>query len=142
MDAREMMKDFMLDFPTRLAKFEQRAIETGLEINISLSEMHIINKIGPEGSQKMNSIARRLGVTQATLTVACDRLESKDLIERQRDPVDKRVVTVRLTPAGLVAYSFHEALLDELAQVCVSGLNEAQLELLSEKIGNIYEHIK
>ncbi len=141
MEAKEMMKDFMLGFPVRLAKFEQHAVETGLDINISLSEIRIINRIGPEGSQKMNAIARKLGVTQATLTVACDRLESKDLIERHRDPEDKRAVTVRLTPKGLVAYSFHEALLDDLAETCVSGLSERELERLAGKIADIYEHI-
>ena len=84
MGSRELLKDFLLDFPTRLAKFEQNAIETGLDIQVSLTEIHIIDRIGPEGSQKMNIVAKKLGVTQATLTVACDRLESKGLIERRR----------------------------------------------------------
>ena len=141
MDSRELLKEFLLDFPSGLSKFEQTALETGLDIHISISEIHIINKIGPDGCQKMNSIAKKLGVTQATLTVACDKLETKDLIKRQRDPDDKRAVIVRLTPSGLVAYGFHQALMDNLAELCISGLTPAELDKLKLKINTIYDRL-
>lgn len=140
-DFKELLKEFMLDFPSRLSKFEQSALETGLDTHISIAEIHIINRIGPEGSQKMNTISKRLGVTQATLTVACDRLEAKDLITRQRDPDDKRAVTVRLTSSGLVAYSFHQALMDNLAESFIAGLTPSELDKLALKINSVYDKL-
>ncbi|MEA4920280.1 MAG: MarR family transcriptional regulator [Clostridiaceae bacterium] len=141
MDFKELFKEFMIDFPSRLSKFEQAALETGLDTHISISEIHIINKIGPGGSQKMNTIAKRLGVTQATLTVACDKLEAKELIIRQRDPEDKRAVTVRLTPSGFVAYSFHQALMDNLAEMFVSGMTADELGKLTSRMYSIYDKL-
>lgn len=138
MDFKELFKEFLIDFPSRLAKFEQTALETGFDKKISIAEIHIISKIGPEGSEKMNTIARRLGVTQATLTVACDKLEEKGLIIRQRDPDDKRSVTVRLTAEGLAAYYFHQALLDNLAEQFLSGFNNYEVEKICEKLIAIY----
>ena len=43
-DFKELLKEFMLDFPSRLSKFEQSALETGLDTHISIAEIHIINR--------------------------------------------------------------------------------------------------
>ena len=142
MDSRQLFKEFMVDFPVRLSKFEQSALETGLDIPISTSEIHIISKIGPEGSQRMNVIAKRLGVTQATLTVACDKLEAKELIVRRRDPGDKRAVSVRLTPMGLVAYGFHQALMDNVAESLISGLTPEEIQKLRDNLSTIYQELE
>ncbi|MBQ2690624.1 MAG: MarR family transcriptional regulator [Clostridia bacterium] len=143
MDFKELLKDFMIDFPTRLAKFEQSALTAGLELEkgISISEIHIISKIGPDGSKKMNQIARQLGVTQPTLTAACDKLEAKGLIIRHRDPEDKRVVNVQLTSEGLIAYSFHQAMMDDLAERFIDGMSEEDMNKLSQKINQIYNYL-
>ena len=138
MEFKEIFREFLVDFPSRLAKFEQTAMETGFDKKISIAEIHIISKIGPEGSEKMNTIARRLGVTQATLTVACDKLEEKGLLLRQRDPDDKRSVTVRLTAEGLAAFYFHQALLDNLAEQFLAGFSEYEAEKICEKLIAIY----
>ena len=138
MDFKEIFKEFLVDFPSRLSKFEQTALETGFDKKISIAEIHIINKIGPEGSEKMNAIARRLGVTQATLTVACDKLEEKGLVIRQRDIDDKRSVTVRLTAEGLAAYYFHQALLDNLAEQFMAGFTDYEVEKICKKLIAIY----
>ncbi len=141
MDCRELLKDFILDFPTRLSKFEQSALETGLDIPISIAEIHIINKIGLEGSEKMSTVAKKLGITQATLTVACDKLEEKGLVARERDSVDKRIVTIGLTPTGIVTYSFHQALLDNIIDTVLSGASKAEEELIADRIMRIYDNM-
>lgn len=138
---KEIFKEFLLDFPLRLSKFEQTALSAGLDMRISISEIHIISRIGPEGSQKMNTIARKLGVTQATLTVACDKLETKGLIERHRDTADRRAVTVTLTAAGLVAYSFHTALMDNLAETFLANLTQDEMNKLIKSLGSVYEQL-
>ena len=46
-------------------------------------------------------------VTSGAITNRVDRMESKGLVQRVRDPGDRRGVRVRLTPAGL-------ALIEEL----------------------------
>jgi len=39
-------------------------------------------------------------VTSGTMTNRIDRLEARSLVERSRDPIDRRTVWVRLTPLG------------------------------------------
>jgi hypothetical protein len=52
LDFKDIFKEFLVDFPSRLSKFEQTALETGFDKKISIAEIHIIDKIGPEGSEK------------------------------------------------------------------------------------------
>jgi DNA-binding MarR family transcriptional regulator len=45
-------------------------------------------------------VARRLGVDRTTMVVLIDELESKGLVQRRRDPGDRRKNVVTLTEAG------------------------------------------
>lgn len=48
----------------------------------------------------MGELARRVSLSQATVSDVAKRLESRELLERSRDEHDRRRVTIRLTPAG------------------------------------------
>ncbi|QJY46748.1 MarR family transcriptional regulator [Pseudonocardia broussonetiae] len=50
-------------------------------------------------------LAAALGIAPATLTPAVDALERGGLVRRVRDTVDRRVVQVRATDAGLTRYA-------------------------------------
>jgi MarR family transcriptional regulator for hemolysin len=54
------------------------------------------------GSQQQ--LADAVGIRGATLTHHLNALESEGLVERQRDPSNRRVQTVELTPAGDAAF--------------------------------------
>jgi DNA-binding MarR family transcriptional regulator len=49
----------------------------------------------------LNDLARHMGVTPATMSLAIDRLEKKGYVIRLRDTADKRRVQLRLTSAGV-----------------------------------------
>ena len=49
----------------------------------------------------LNDLARHMGVTAATMSLAIDRLERKGYVARLRDAADRRRVHVRLTPSGV-----------------------------------------
>ena len=86
----------------------------------------------------MTDIARALDVTLATLTVACDRMQKKDLIERTRAEKDRRVVMVSLTPKGQAAWQYHEKFHHDLIDAALAGMSEEEQKALShalEKLG-------
>ena len=95
----DSINNFLVDiWSPDQTRSEERSIAAGVGENISLTEIHIIEKAGAEQPSRMSSIAKAVGVTLATLTVACDKLESKGLVQRTRDTADKRVVNISLTP--------------------------------------------
>src|SRR3970040_2400036 len=49
----------------------------------------------------LNELARHMGVTAATMSIAIDRLERKGYVVRLRDAGDRRRVHLRLTSAGV-----------------------------------------
>jgi DNA-binding MarR family transcriptional regulator len=53
-----------------------------------------------KGPMRMSDLAADLGVTLATATGLADRLVEKDLVARESEPGDRRVVRCRLSAAG------------------------------------------
>ncbi len=53
----------------------------------------------PEGAT-VGELARHLQVRESTVSVTIDRLEGELLVERTRDPDDRRVVRIRVTEQG------------------------------------------
>ena len=49
----------------------------------------------------LNDLARHMGVTPGTMSLAIDRLEKKGYVIRLRDTADRRRVQLRLTTAGV-----------------------------------------
>ena len=141
MQVPDEIREFLSAFTIRIARMEETAISAGLDVHITPPEIRIIDKIGPEGSEKMGSVARALGITLATLTVACDKLERKELIVRQRDPQDKRTVRISLTSSGLVAYHYHDAFQRELIDVMLGGLSDDEQQALLHGIRNLTKYL-
>lgn len=138
MTVHEQVNTFLVDIFGQINKLEQRALATGLNDDVSITEMHIMEKIGEAGSSRMTDIARALDVTLATLTVACDRMQKKDLIERTRAEKDRRVVMVSLTPKGQAAWQYHEKFHHDLIDAALADLSEEEQNALSralEKLG-------
>ena len=138
MTVHEQVNTFLVDIFGQINKLEQRALATGLNDDVSITEMHIMEKIGEAGSSRMTDIARALDVTLATLTVACDRMQKKDLIERTRAEKDRRVVMVSLTPTGQAAWQYHEKFHHDLIDAALADMSEEEQNALSralEKLG-------
>ena len=77
MEDAEQLNSFLVDVFGRINKIEERAMAGGLGSAVSITEIHIIEKIGDREPVRMSEVARSIGVTLATLTVACDKLVSK-----------------------------------------------------------------
>lgn len=134
MDAYDQINCFLVDIWGRIHKIEERALAAGLEDDVSITEIHIIEKIGDNPRCRMSEIARAIGITLATLTVACDKLESKRLITRKRDQRDKRVVIIGLTPKGMAAYEFHKRFHEQMISAALSDMTEPEKNALANAL--------
>jgi DNA-binding MarR family transcriptional regulator len=63
-------------------------------------QLHTLLWLGLDGALAMGELARRVGVTEKTITGIIDRLEREEYVQRERDPSDRRVVHVRLSARG------------------------------------------
>ncbi len=64
------------------------------------AQMLVLHALAERGQELPRDIARKLGVSQATVTTQIDRLEARGLVRRERGQADRRMVWVILTDAG------------------------------------------
>src|ERR671931_880936 len=83
------------------AKAVSRAFNAALaEAGGSLPVWLILTSLRGEQWRTQHELARSLGIEGPTLTRHLDGLERAGLVERRRDPADRRAVQVELTDAG------------------------------------------
>ena len=68
---------------------------------LSRHQASILDHLDELDPTTVNELARHMGVTPATMSLALDRLERKGYVARLRDNADRRRVHVRLTTAGV-----------------------------------------
>ncbi|MFB7181213.1 MarR family winged helix-turn-helix transcriptional regulator [Streptomyces sp. NPDC056257] len=97
----------------------------GLTPRHAMTLMHLEG--GPIGQR---ALAERLEVDPSVLVGILNDLEGDDLVERRRDPADRRRHNVAITAAGEAALRKTNAALDEVEGGMFAGLSEQERELL------------
>jgi DNA-binding MarR family transcriptional regulator len=67
---------------------------------VSEHQGRILALLDAEDPAMVTELAESMGVTASTMSLNLRRLEEGGLITRERDPADRRVRNVRLSPAG------------------------------------------
>jgi DNA-binding MarR family transcriptional regulator len=70
---------------------------------VTVAQAATLETLNREGSLRLGSLGRRLGVTPSTLSRNVERLEAGELVRREADPEDARSSRVSLTPKGRAA---------------------------------------
>lgn len=121
---------------------EEKALSKGYFSNLSLAELHTLEAIGPYEARAMSETAARLKITTGTLTVAVDRLVRKGYVERQRDDKDRRIVRIRLTRQGKLAFRMHAKFHTLLVKRLLDPLDENEKQVLMRLVQNIDEFVE
>ena len=70
------------------------------EVGLTVSQFGVLEALLHLGPLPQGVLARKILRSAANLTTVLDNLARRGLVERNRDPSDRRVVIVRLTDAG------------------------------------------
>ena len=68
--------------------------------SLSLVHLHVLTVLEDDGPLPMSKLADALDVSVASATGIVDRMEQRGLVERTREPDDRRVILVHATEAG------------------------------------------
>jgi len=106
---------------------------------LSSHQASILDHLDDVEITSLLDLARHMGVTPSTMSLAVDRLESGGCVTRERGREDKRRVELRLTPAGVRIKRQQKVLEPELIAAVLARLDERKrkqalrgLELLAE----------
>lgn len=70
---------------------------------LSEHQVRILAHLHEQDPTMVTELADHMGVTPSTMSLNLKRLREAGLVTRERDPDDRRVMNVRLTPEGLHA---------------------------------------
>ena len=70
------------------------------QVGLTVPQILIMQTVDVTDSLPVSEIARRVSLSQATVTSILDRLEKKDFVRRDRNQTDRRIVSISLTPSG------------------------------------------
>jgi MarR family transcriptional regulator, organic hydroperoxide resistance regulator len=106
---------------------------------LSAHQASILDHLDEVDGMALSDLARHMGVTPGTMSVAIDRLARKGYVRRTRSRDDQRRVELRLTDAGLRIRSQQSVLEPELIELLLAELTTTErgeglrgLELLAE----------
>ena len=83
-----------------------------------------------EDGISQRSISKRLGIQPPTVTVSLKRMEKMELIRREPDEKDQRVLRVYLTEKGRTVITDVQKTLKKNEEKMLTGLTESEICLL------------
>lgn len=127
MQSREDSVEKLVEYMTRIQRhLRARRASAWLEQDLTMQQAKTLFFLA-DGPRRMSGIARRFRVETPSATTMIDRLVTKGLVERGRDPSDRRAVICSLTTTGRETverfWSLRTARFEELA----AELNEDEL---------------
>jgi DNA-binding MarR family transcriptional regulator len=125
------------DFRASMGELKCVGSERLVRLGISMAQLHVMHMLEGHGELAMSRLAEMLDVSFSAATGLVDRVEERGFVERIRVPEDRRVVLVRITPAGrqmlddveLVRAALIEKVLDQLDDRQLAGVASAMADL-------------
>lgn len=125
-----------------IGKIEQESLKQGEFKDLSISEIHTIEAIGMYEEKTMSEVAAKLEITTGTLTTAIDKLIKKGYVERNRSETDRRIVNIKLTKRGKLAYRIHEKFHNDMVKRVIDGFSEHEEEILISGLNKLNDYLK
>lgn len=111
---------------TQSARFAERMRSLGLRPK----HFAVLNAIALSGGASQQEVGGRMGLDPSGLVGAIDELEAMGLVERRRDPNDRRRNALALTDDGTATLRRARRVVADNAKDLLAGLDDAEVETL------------
>lgn len=137
-----MINELLVQLFNDVLLIEEQSLKSGILSNISITEIHTIEAIGMYSEKTMSEVAQILKITVSTLTTAINKLIKKEYVERKRIEEDRRVVLVKLTKQGKLAFRLHQRFHREMIKNAIEGLSLQEEEILLSSLNKLNDFFK
>jgi DNA-binding MarR family transcriptional regulator len=121
-------------------QLERSATDTLDELGLSHGELKVLLRL-IRGDRSHGEIARELMVSTGTMTNRLDKLEGAGLVERQRDPSDRRGVRLQLTSSGRKVLDHYIGIQAERERRLMSRLGARERQALDDLLRKLVASI-
>ncbi len=123
-----VVRDLLSITPSIRRSIQRKLVRTAfaqIEEDITLPHLEIMHILKEEGTKHIAEIGERLQIPKPQMTHLIDRLEDLEIVTRQADTTDRRIINIMLTDKG-------RRIIEELDQVIKESI-EAKLSILTEE---------
>ncbi|MEA2632402.1 MAG: hypothetical protein QOE66_2621 [Chloroflexota bacterium] len=125
------------DFRASMGELKCLSSERLVRQGISMAQLHVLHLVESHGEMAMSRLADMLDVSLSNATGLIDRVEERGFVERIRVPADRRIVMVRLTPAGVQMLDEIETVQEQILRRVLDQLDPAQLAGVASAMLNL-----
>ncbi len=126
----------------QVAKVASRAFDDALaQAGGSLPTWLVLISIKSRQAASQREIAAAAGIRGATLTHHLNALESAGLVTRRRDPANRRVHVVELTPAGDALFLRLRGAATAFDEKLRAGLSDREISQLAETLSRLRDNV-
>ncbi|OWZ84084.1 MarR family winged helix-turn-helix transcriptional regulator [Natranaerobius trueperi] len=137
-----VLNELLVDTFNDILNIQQQVLQSKGLKNLSITEVHTIEKIGKKSKRTMSQVASELGITIGTLSTSINHLVKKGYVERARSEEDRRIVYLKLTKKGIDAKRIHETFHKEMVQEAIIELSKEEREVLIKSMRKLNTFFK
>jgi DNA-binding MarR family transcriptional regulator len=134
-----MTTDRLVDDVLALYHVIRRASHPVHRAEMTPEQYWLLRLLRRRGALSIGELAEALGVTGSSVTTACKRLEKAELVTRERQVDDERMVRVALTDQGLARIESWERQRRELLLQLLAPLDSEEQQTLQQLLERILE---
>jgi len=117
--------------------YDRRASALG----VTSAQWRLLLRLAREPGLKQVELAERMDVEPITACRIVDRLEEAGLVERQRDPDDRRAWRLVVTAKAEPILARLRALAEEMSGEAFAGMSVDEVEAMRAKLARIRENV-
>ncbi len=125
-----IVRDLLSISPLIRRNIQRKVVRTAfaqIEEDITLPHMEIMITLKEEGTRHIAEIGERLQIPKSQMTHLIDRLERLEIVARQSNPADRRIINIALTDRG-------RRIIEELDCVIKGSIKEKLACLTDEEL--------
>lgn len=134
---RKMYSDEFGKLWLKLSKELKNQMEVGLAPTITEGQLHVLELLMAHERMKPSDLIEYLSTTPAAVTTLLDRMEKAELIARERDEKDRRIVWVNVTEKGKTECERGTSIREELLDSYLSRVSAHNQKLLIYLLGKV-----
>lgn len=110
--------------------------------DLTLEQLQLLKHLDCDQGISQREMGELTQKTPANITRILDRMEIKGHILRQRDPQDRRMTLVFLTPKGVPLLEQMQNILEAFSKHCLAGISDQDLETTTRVLRTIEQNLK